>query len=154
MSILTRFYEPFFSFYEVDDLVNEAFKTQCNARSNAALEKYNETRVLKPRMNLHENPEANTITATFELPGLTKDNVSIDVHNNNLTISGEMSEVTQRNVDGYVIKERRSGKFSRSVALPNDTKPESIKASMENGILTVTFPKSSPGQETHRITIS
>jgi HSP20 family protein len=72
-------------------------------------------------MDLHENPEANTVTASFELPGLTKDKVNIDVHNNRLTVSGEVEEVEDMNQDGYAIKERRSGKFSRSVALPERT---------------------------------
>jgi len=134
-------------------LIDEALKTRGNWR-NTALEKLNENRVLKPRMDLHENSEENTITASFELPGLTKDKVGIDMHNNRLTVSGELSEVGETNQDGYVIKERRLGKFSRSIALPECTKPETIQASMENGVLIVTFPKSLPGQGPHRITIS
>jgi HSP20 family protein len=75
-------------------------------------------------MDLHENPEANTVTATFELPGLSKDKINIDVHNNRLTVSGQISEekaAVEKSQDGYVIKERWAGKFTRSLALPERT---------------------------------
>lgn len=71
------------------------------------------------RMDIHESSENNLVTATFELPGLTKEDVTIDIHNNRLVISGETSSSNEINKDGYVIKERRSGKFSRSLPLPS-----------------------------------
>ena len=58
------------------------------------------------------------VTATFELPGLKKEDVNIDVHNNLLTVSGESKTETERNEDGYAVRERRYGKFSRSLPLP------------------------------------
>jgi len=150
-SSIARFYEPFITFSEVSNILDETFKTRSGGFS-VPVEKYNQ--VLKPRMNLHDNPETNTMTATFELAGLTKDQVNIDIHQNRLTVSGETSECSEKNQDGYVIKERRSGKFSRTLVLPDRTETDAIKASMEDGILTVTFPKSSPGQEPQRISIS
>lgn len=72
-------------------------------------------------MDLHEDAEHNLVTATFELPGLTKDKVNIDVHNGHLTVSGEVTESSERDQDGYKIKERRSGKFSRTLRLPRGT---------------------------------
>lgn len=72
-------------------------------------------------MNLHENPEENLVTATFELPGLTKDKVNIDVHHGNLTISGGVSESSERDEHPYVVRERRSGRFSRTIKLPEGT---------------------------------
>jgi len=43
-------------------------------------------------MDLHENNEANTVTATFELPGLKSHDVSIEVHQGRLTVSGEFDK--------------------------------------------------------------
>ena len=74
------------------------------------------------RVDVHENKEANTITATFELPGLKKEDVQIDVHNNRLTVAGENKVDSQRNEDGYAIRERRYGKFSRTLPLPQGIK--------------------------------
>ena len=58
------------------------------------------------------------VTATFELPGLKKEDVNIDVHNNLLTVSGESKAETERNEDGYAVRERRYGRFSRSLPIP------------------------------------
>ena len=105
-------------------------------------------------MDLHESADHNLVTATFELPGLTKENVTIDVHQNRLVISGETATSEETGKDGWVVRERRTGKFSRSLPLPSGTQPDQVKASMENGVLTVTFPKTSPEREAKRITIA
>jgi len=73
-------------------------------------------------MDLHEDPDKNLATATFELPGLSKDKVNIDMQNGKLIISGEVFESTERNGHEYSIRERRTGGFSRSVKLPEGTK--------------------------------
>ena len=62
------------------------------------------------------------MTATFELPGLNKENVSIDVHNNVLTVSGESKFESDSNENGYLLQERRFGRFSRSVPVPEGVK--------------------------------
>jgi HSP20 family protein len=125
-------------------------------------------------MDLHENGESNTVTATFELPGLKKEDVHIDVHNGHLSVSGESSESTEKNEEGYAIRERRFGKFARTLKLPQGVKvrsfartriyngeaddfcaqDEEIKANMENGLLTVTFPRSAPEAAPKKIAIS
>ena len=73
-------------------------------------------------MDLPEDAEGNTVTATFELPGLTKDKVNIEVHCGNLIIAGEVSESTEKNEHGYAVRERKTGRFSRTVSLPDGTK--------------------------------
>ena len=125
-------------------------------------------------MDLHEDQDKNLVTATFELPGLTKENVQIDVKDNVLTVSGESTISSERDEKGYSVRERRYGKFSRSLPLPQGIKvcclcrplgrlgpaadvrflqPEEIKASMAEGVLTVTFPRTSPEQAPKKITI-
>ena len=73
------------------------------------------------RINLHENAASNLVAATFELPGLLKDKVNIDIQNGLLTVSGQVTESTERDEGGYKFKERRSGKFSRILQLPEAT---------------------------------
>lgn len=73
-------------------------------------------------MDLHENTEANTVTATIELPGLTKKNVQIDVHNGCLNILGESSITSDHEENSYTIRERRYGKLSRTLQLPQGVK--------------------------------
>ena len=125
-------------------------------------------------MDLHEDQEKNLVTATFELPGLTKENVQIDVRDNVLTVSGESTISSERDEKGYSVRERRYGKFSRSLPLPQGIKvcqfyldplclnmeltsyvqSDDIKASLDNGVLTVTFPKTTEEQAPKKITIS
>ena len=62
------------------------------------------------------------MTTTFELPGLNKQDVNIDVHNNVLTVSGESTISSERDEKGYSVRERRYGKFSRSLPLPQGIK--------------------------------
>ena len=76
-------------------------------------------------MDVHEDNEKNIVTATFELPGLTKENVNLDVHNNVLTVSGESKISSERDEHGYAVRERRYGKFSRSIPLPQGIKVSS-----------------------------
>lgn len=78
-------------------------------------------------MDLHEDAETNTVTATFDLPGLSKEAVNIDVHNNRLTISGE-NQASHEKVDkGYTVRERSYGRFSRSLPLPSGTKVSDVQ---------------------------
>lgn len=66
-------------------------------------------------MDVHGDTASNAVTATFELPGLKKEDVSIEVHNNVLTVSGESKTFSEREKSGYAVCERR---FERSLPLP------------------------------------
>jgi HSP20 family protein len=75
------------------------------------------------RVDLYESKDTNTVTAVFELPGLTSDGVAIDVHQNRLTVSGEgAAPDSSEEEKSYVVRERRAGKFSRALQLPFGTK--------------------------------
>ena len=69
-------------------------------------------------MDLHENADSNTVTATFELPGLSKENIQIHIHNDRLNISGESQISSEHEESGYAVRERRYGKFARTLQLP------------------------------------
>lgn len=85
------------------------------------------------RLNLRESKDTNTVTATFELPGLTSDGVAIDVHQNRLTVSGESPAPDSEEEKSYVIHEHRSGKFSRTLQLPFGTKVSSSSGFLDGG---------------------
>lgn len=74
------------------------------------------------RMDIHYDTDANNVNVAFDLPGLKKEDVSIDVHNNILTVSGETGTSSERSEGGYVVRERRHGKFTRSLQLPQGLK--------------------------------
>ncbi|KAJ3482733.1 hypothetical protein NLI96_g6773 [Meripilus lineatus] len=156
MSLSRVLYEPFYSLSDFDRLFDEAFTArESNNRNGQQVQRQSSRSTsLRPRMDIHEDAKSNTITATFELPGLKKEDVSIDIHNNLLTISGESKISSEHEEGGYAVRERRFGKFSRSIPLPEGVKSEQIGASLDNGVLTVTFPKSTPEQAPKKIAIS
>ena len=77
---------------------------------------------LSNRMGLHEDTDRNVVTATFELPGLKKEDVQIDVHNNRLTVSAESKQNEEYEENGFAVRERRFGKLSRTLQLPEGVK--------------------------------
>jgi HSP20 family protein len=151
MSSTLFYYKPF---ADLDRLFMEAPGARhCHAgRQTNAGSKVVQT--LKPRMDLHEDAKTNTVTATFELPGLNKDNVQIDVQNDRLSISGETKISSQQEESGYVVQERKFGKFARTLQLARGTTEDQIKASLKDGVLTVTFPKTTPEEAPKKISIS
>ncbi|KAG6370525.1 HSP20-like chaperone [Boletus reticuloceps] len=104
------------------------------------------------RLDLHESKGSNVVTATFELPGLKSEDVTIDLHHNRLIISGESATSNSHEEGGYAVHERRYGKFFRTLQLPFGTKPEDVTAKMEIGLLTLTFPKATD-QQPQRVAI-
>ncbi|XP_055962451.1 17.3 kDa class I heat shock protein-like [Mercurialis annua] len=92
------------------------------------------------RVDWKETPEAHVFKA--ELPGLKKEEVKVEVEDDRvLQISGERSVEKEDKNDKWHRVERSSGKFMRRFRLPENAKMDQIKASMENGILTVSVPK-------------
>ncbi len=83
------------------------------------------------------------IRVVTEMPGLKPDDVEVDVENNVLTIRGEKREERTEGEQGkWHLAERRYGTFARSFVLPRDVDADNIGASFEDGVLTVTIPKS------------
>jgi len=77
-----------------------------------------------------------------ELPGLTEKDVEVKLDNNLLTISSALKEETkEEKKNGYVLRERRAARFSRSFVLPETVDREKIGAEFKNGVLHLAFPK-------------
>lgn len=110
--------------------------------------------VVRPRMDIHENKQTNKVTMLFELPGMKSKDVVIDVQQNRLTVSGEFTRSASLDESGYILRERRMGKFFRTLQISAGVKPEEVTAEMEDGLLIITHPKVSAEQHTHRITIN
>ncbi len=83
------------------------------------------------------------IAIAGELPGLTREDIEINLENNVLTVSGEKRRVQEEDgqVGKYHLMERRFGRFSRSFALPRTVQADGITANFDNGVLTVRLPK-------------
>jgi len=92
-----------------------------------------------PRVDLSET-ESEFVIA-LDLPGLKKDDVTINFESDMLTISGERREETSREDVNYYRTERFYGRFSRSFTFPKAVEIDKITAGFEDGVLTVRVPK-------------
>ena len=94
-----------------------------------------------PAVNVSETAEELTLVA--DLPGIEEEDLSIELENNVLTVSGEKKEVRSEGDEErrYHVWERRFGSFSRSFTLPRSVDGSKILAGFENGVLTITLPK-------------
>ncbi len=103
-----------------------------------------------PPVDLYETPDHYVVTA--ELPGMSRDDVQIHLHEDRLTLSGVRRERTLP-CEEYHRIERGHGSFSRTFQLPVPVDGDHITADLRDGVLTVTCPKAGD-QSTRRIRVS
>jgi HSP20 family protein len=97
------------------------------------------TRRWIPAMDLVETEDHFVLKA--DLPGLSEGDVSLEVEDNVLTVSGERKAEHEDKREGYVRVERAYGSFRRSLTLPEGIDPEGVSASFDKGVLEVRIPK-------------
>ena len=89
-----------------------------------------------------------------ELPGCKKEDIAVDLIDGNLNISASKSEEISEEKNGYIHKESYHGKVSRSIYVGEGVTVDDIKASLNDGILTITVPKKEdPKPTANRIAI-
>lgn len=105
---------------------------------------------------LDMNESANELIVTVEVPGLTKEHLSLELVGSRLMIRGEKKvSREQKGSGGSYLSECSYGSFARSVQLPYDIKEGEISADLKNGVLTVRMPKSDTGKKRqHRVTVT
>jgi HSP20 family protein len=92
-----------------------------------------------PAVDLLEREDSLVLKA--DLPGLSEDDVQIEVRDSVLTIAGERAAEHTDKQNGYYRVERSFGRFSRSLQLPDGVDADRIAASFDKGVLEVTIPK-------------
>ncbi len=88
-----------------------------------------------------------TLIVQADLPGIAADDVTVEVADGVLTISGERQEEQEVDVDGFRRTERRYGRFSRNIALPEGARVEDIQASCRDGVLEIAIPMAQSTQK-------
>ncbi len=84
----------------------------------------------------------------LEVPGIEKEKVNVKTTKNSLEITGEQSEKTEDKGKNYVYNERSYRSFSRRIPIPEEIVPSKVTAKMNNGILLVDLPKTTPTKHT------
>lgn len=118
------FYSPLSGFTELSKEIDRVFKNDV---------------AFSPAVDVEE--DESKFTLTFDLPGVSKDDVKIEIHENRLSVSGERRWETKENTKTRHFIERAYGQFARSFTLPATVEADKVNAAYNNGVLTITIPK-------------
>ena len=130
-------WEPARELYSVQHELNRLFGTFFDSPTGAG--RRGAFRRWIPAIDLVEEGEQYVLRA--DLPGLSEDEVKVEVQDNVLTISGERKSEREERKGGYYRVERASGAFSRSLTLPEGVDQDAIQAHFDKGVLEVRVPK-------------
>ncbi len=128
-------FEPFRDLMTLQQRINRMFDDVVPRSGRTELATTN----WSPSVDIYERPEEIVIEA--ELPGMTKENVSVNLENGVLTIQGERKLEHEDKRENYHRIERAYGTFMRSFTLPSHVNVEKIDAQFKDGVLQVRLPK-------------
>jgi HSP20 family protein len=137
-------WDPFRDIAELQNRINRMFDESFGGSRD--LDDEINSHPLRPAVDIYEGE--NGIVVAVELPGVSKQNVSVEVKDDVLTLKGERQANPAVKEDSYYLRERLFGPFRRSFTLHQNIQPELIKATFKEGILEIELPK--PAQEHHR----
>jgi HSP20 family protein len=83
-----------------------------------------------------------------DLPGMTEDDIDIEIKDNVLTVSGERKSDHEEKGEGFHRVERSFGSFSRSLTLPQGIDADQVEANFDKGVLEVRVPKPAEAKPT------
>jgi HSP20 family protein len=104
-----------------------------------------------PRLDVSETDKELRIRA--ELPGVAEEDFSVELDGDLLTLRGEKRVEEEEKDERHHVVERAFGSFVRTIQLPFAPKPDQVRAAFENGVLTITIPKSAGQEGSHRIPV-
>ena len=99
-----------------------------------------DTAAYAPTFEVKETPTAYVFKA--DIPGIREEDLSVELANNRLVVSGKREEEKKEDNETYHLFERSYGSFSRSFSLPEDVHSSKVDAHLRDGVLTVTVVKS------------
>ena len=88
-----------------------------------------------------------------DLPGMTKDDVTVELTDDSLVIEGERKYEHEENKEGVFRSERRYGRFHREIALPDGVKADTARANFHNGVLEISLDAPQASKNRKRIDI-
>ena len=131
-------WDPFRDVMTLQDRMNRLFD-QSLSKTRADDEEGLATSTWLPAVDIFET--ADTIVMKAELPGVSRENIDIQVRDNTLTLKGERKFEREVKNENYLRIERSYGAFQRAFSLPTVIQQDKIKAVSKDGVLEVTLPK-------------
>ncbi|HPZ78704.1 MAG TPA: Hsp20/alpha crystallin family protein [Bacillota bacterium] len=97
--------------------------------------------------------QGDTILVRAELPGVDKENIDVRCTEDSISIASEKRYEKQVEEENWIVRESAFGKMVRTVGLGTTVDPSKAEAKYENGVLTITLPKTEPAPKGHSIEI-
>jgi len=139
---ITR-YDPFLMESDLDDWFKGFFLRPVTVQGQPSLQ---------IKMDVSENDKAYTVRA--EIPGVKKEDIAVNIDDNQVSISAEVKEEKEKkNGEKLIRRERHYGKVYRSFALDQDVDEANAQAHYDNGLLELVLPKK-PASKAKQLTIS
>lgn len=132
-------WEPVRELHSLQQEMNRLFGNFFDAPGSSGGGNGGSVRQWIPAMDLVETKQHFILRA--DLPGLTEKDVKVELEDNVLSVSGERRAETTEEREGYYRVERASGRFSRSLTLPEGVDAGGIQAQFHDGVLEVRVPK-------------
>ena len=129
-------WDPIRDLLSIQDRMNRLFE---QTLSRSRTEEGISPSTWSPAMDIYETPEA--IVMKADLPGLTREDIEIEIRDNALTIKGERRFAKDVQQENYLRIERAYGAFQRSFTLPATVQREKIRAIFRDGVLELLLPK-------------
>ena len=129
-------WDPFRDLVSIQDRMNRLFE-QTLSRSRG--EEGVTATTWTPAVDIYET--ADTIVMKAELPGVTREDIHIQIDGSTLTLKGERRFAKDVQEESYLRIERAYGSFHRSFALPATVQQENVRAVLKDGVLELTLPK-------------
>ncbi|KYG67991.1 hypothetical protein AZI87_01595 [Bdellovibrio bacteriovorus] len=129
-----RSLSPFKSFSQMDDPFERILNELMNMRKGS-LSQFE----FSPSCEISE--EDNNYVMTFDLPGVNKEQVKVEVDNNQITVSAERRDEKKKDTKKTHLSEIQYGSYQRTFTLPSSIDEKRVDAKFDNGVLTLTIPK-------------
>ena len=141
-------WDPFQEFrsmrQQMDQMFNDSFG---RFRQSPDFEPFWGEAIFAPSMDVEEKKDSYIVR--MDIPGVDKSNISIEIADRELRVSGKIEETLDEETKHHLRKERRCGEFRRTLTLPGPVKADEMQARYDKGVLAVTIPKAS-GQGSSR----
>lgn len=134
-------WDPFRDVMTLQDRMNRLFD---QALSKTRIDRVDDEEGLNtstwvPAVDIFET--ADSVVVKAELPGVSRENIDIQVRDNTLTLKGERKFEREIQDENYLRIERSYGAFHRAFSLPTVIRQDKVKAALRDGVLEVTLPK-------------
>ena len=126
-------WHPFGTIRDFDDLFNRFIGTRSAVARNSDPGAWS--------IPLDVVQDGDNLIVTASIPGTTKDEIDASVDDNVLTIRAESTSTSEKDTNGYLLRERRAGSYYRALRLPETVDYENAETTFKDGVLTIKLPK-------------